>query len=83
MTTIIKTLDLMIDDLLRKGLNPESIIIGRDRCVNLLVELSMAPGFKMEPGKRKIKLRYKNIPIVVCESDMIEVVPNAKHLIGF
>ncbi len=78
--TIVKEMDMMIKDLKKRKMKPESIIMGRNICITWLKELSRSGDIEFHKAN-KYNFKHKGIPIVVCDSDILEVVPNAKYLL--
>jgi hypothetical protein len=74
-------IDGMIAELESAGLKPEYVVMGRNYCADWLKEMSRQGDFQMTPGARKYRFTYRNIPVVVCESGILEVVPNAKEML--
>ena len=74
-------LNRIIDDMEKRKMRPEYIVMGRSRCIRWMVESVTGDDFRLIKGNRPWKLRYRDIPVVVCESDILEVVPNPKVLL--
>ncbi len=78
---VTERIDRMIDELKRSGRKPESIIIGKNDCIAWLAEQA-ASGSKLTLLKaRRYDFSHRGVPMVVSESDILEVVPNAKYLL--
>jgi len=72
----------MITGLKRRRTKPEYIIMGKNLCMSWLVEQSsQGKGLALKDPK-KYAFRHRGIPVVVCESEILEVVPNPKHVLG-
>jgi hypothetical protein len=74
-------IDQMIDDLKRQKLKPEHIIMGKNICIRWLVESTQGTEFILKKAKR-YNFTHKGIPIIVCESEILEVLPNAKAVLS-
>jgi hypothetical protein len=80
MMSISLKLDAMINEMTAQKRKPEHIIMGREYCVRWLAELVRQGDFDM--GKTtKYTFKYRNIPVIVCTSEILEVVPNAKFIL--
>ncbi|HOP63217.1 MAG TPA: hypothetical protein PK358_00885 [Spirochaetota bacterium] len=79
--SIVHAMDLMIDELNEKKTPPEHIVMGKNYFYKWIIEISREHNIDLEPQKKKYKFNHKNIPIIICESEILEIVPNAKHLI--
>ena len=80
--SIVRALDQMIDELNEKKTPAENIIMGRNYFEKWMVEVSREHNITLEPGKKKYKFHHRDIPVILCESEILEVVPNAKFLLG-
>ena len=80
-TSINSRLDEMIAELKSHGLKAETIVMGKGICIQWLVEISRDKPFTQKKSG-KWKLSHSGIPVVVCESGILEVVPNAKALLS-
>ena len=80
--SIARALDQMIDELKEKKTPPENIIMGRNYFEKWIVEISREQNITLESGKRKYRFSHRDIPVIICESEILEVVPNAKFLLG-
>lgn len=79
--SIVRAIDQMIDELKEKKTPPEYIIMGKNYFFKWVVEISRENTIDLESQKKKYKFTHKNIPIVLCESEILEIVPNAKFLL--
>jgi uncharacterized protein YgbK (DUF1537 family) len=81
MENINDEIDQMIEDLKRRKLKPEHIIMGKNICIRWLVESTQGAEFIIKKAKR-YDFTHKGIPIIVCESEILEVLPNAKAVLS-
>ena len=79
---IVKNLDLMIDDLISRKTPPEYIIMGRGVFHQWMIEISGDKNIDIEPSKKKYKFSHRNIPVIICDSEILEVIPNAKFMLN-
>lgn len=79
--SIVHAIDIMIDELREKKTPPEHIIMGKNYFLKWVVEISREQKIDLEPQKKKYKFTHRNIPIILCESEILEIVPNAKFLL--
>jgi len=78
---VIHHLDRMINELDKSRTPPEYIIMGKKYFYDWMIEISREANISFNKNKKKYNFTYRKIPIVLCESDILEVVPNAKHLL--
>ena len=78
--TIVEEMNAMIEELREKGLKPEHIVMGKEICVRWLVESAQGTDFTFHKVK-KYNFLFQKIPVVVCESPILEVLPNPKYLL--
>lgn len=81
MEQINEEIDAMIRDLKSRKLKPEYIIMGKNICMRWLVETTKGQEFVMKKAPR-YDFTHNGIPVVVCESEILEVLPNAKAVLG-
>lgn len=81
MEQISREIDLMIHDLKSRKLKPEHIVMGKNICMRWLVESTQGQDFVMKKASR-YDFTHKGIPVIVCESEILEVLPNAKALLS-
>lgn len=79
--SIVRSIDAMITDLTRKKQKPEFVIMGKSYFYKWIIEITREGNLTLEPAKKNHKYNHKNIPVIVCESEILEVVPNAKYLL--
>jgi hypothetical protein len=79
--TVIKDLDRMIEALKEAGTPAEHIIMGKTCFQEWIRDMARTGEIVIDPAKKKYRFTHRNIPVIVCESDILEVVPNAKHLL--
>lgn len=78
--TISEEIDIMIDDLKNRKVKPEYIIMGRNICTRWLVEMTSGTDFELHTVK-KYNFKHQGVPVIVCQSEILEVVPNARFLL--
>ena len=71
-----KEIDALILELTRKGVKPRYIVIGRDQYIRWAKEAG-------DPGFEELENKYLGRDIVICGSDILEVVPEPKDLYRF
>ncbi len=81
MEQISEEIDAMICDLKSRKLKPEYIVMGKNICMRWLVETTQGQEFVMKKSTR-YDFTHNGIPVVVCESEILEVLPNAKAVLG-
>ena len=79
--SIIKDIDSMINVLLKAKQKPEYVIMGKRYFYQWVIEITREGTLKLEPGVKKQKYHHKNIPVIVCESEILEVVPDVKYML--
>ena len=80
--SIVNSIDAMISDLSRRKQKPEYVIMGKNIFYKWIIEITREGNLEFDQGKKNHKYNHKGIPVIVCESDILEVVPNAKHMIS-
>ena len=78
---VTKTIDKMISELEKSKTPAEYIIMGKEYFYEWIIELTRTGDIALEPGKKKYRFTHKGIKIIVCESAILEVVPNSKYLL--
>jgi len=78
---VTKAIDMMVSELEKSGTPAEYIIMGKRYFFEWMIELTRSGDITLENNKKKYKFTHKGIKIILCESDILEVVPNAKHLL--
>ena len=78
---VLHNLDRMINELEKSRTPAEHILMGKKYFYEWMVEISRTGSISFNPNKKKYKFTYREIPIVICESDILEVVPNAKYML--
>ena len=79
MRSISEELDQLIGELKKQKMKPEHIVMGKNLCMQWLVESTQGTDFILRKAK-KYDFTHQGIPIIVCESEILEVLPNAKDL---
>ncbi|HOO73389.1 MAG TPA: hypothetical protein PK926_16635 [Spirochaetota bacterium] len=80
MMKITAQIDRLISELKKQKLKPEYVIMGRNLATKWLIEMSREGKIELHDAK-KYTFNHKGIPVVVCESEILEVVPNARYLL--
>lgn len=78
---ILHNLDRMINELDRSRTPAEYIIMGKKHFYEWMIEISRSGNISFNKNRKKYKFTYREIPIVMCESEILEVVPNAKYML--
>jgi hypothetical protein len=79
--SITADLDKMIDALEKAGTPAEHVIMGRMYFYEWITEVSRGTGIMFDFKKKKYKFEHRKIPVIVCDSEILEAVPNAKFLL--
>ncbi|PKL37179.1 MAG: hypothetical protein CVV44_16220 [Spirochaetae bacterium HGW-Spirochaetae-1] len=79
MKKISEHIDLLIQDMKKRKQKPEYVIMGRNLCTEWLIEMSREGLIELNDVK-KYKFNHRGVPVIVCESEILEVAPNAKYL---
>lgn len=74
-------IDKMIIELQKTGTPAEYIIMGKKYFYEWVIELTRTGDITLENNKKKYKFTHKGIKIILCESEILEVVPNPKYLL--
>jgi len=74
-------LDKMIDELEKSKTPAEYIIMGKKYFYEWIIELTRTGDITLETQKKKYKFTHNGIKIVLCESEILEVVPNSRYLL--
>ncbi|PKL17718.1 MAG: hypothetical protein CVV49_09520 [Spirochaetae bacterium HGW-Spirochaetae-5] len=77
---IISYIDKMILELEKSGKPAEYIIMGKKFFYEWIIELTSTGDITLENNKKKYKFTHKGIKVIICESEILEVVPNSKYL---
>ncbi len=77
---VAQNLDKMIAGLARSKTPAEYIIMGKKYFYDWIIEITRTGDITLSDS-RKHKYSHKGIKIIICESDILEVVPNAKYLL--
>ncbi len=77
---VTKTIDKMIAELIKSKTPAEYIIMGKKYFYDWIIELTRTGDITLSDSK-KHKYSHKGIKIIICESDILEVVPNPKYLL--
>ena len=78
---ILHDLDRMINELEKSKTPAEHIIMGQKYFYEWTIEISRTGNISFNTNKKKYKFTYREIPIILCESDILEVVPNGKYML--
>lgn len=71
----------MIDELEKSKTPAEHIIMGKKYFYEWIIELTRTGDITFEKNVKKYRFSHRGIKIVLCESEILEVVPNSKHLL--
>lgn len=74
-------IDRMIDELERAGTPAEHIIMGKNYFYEWMIELTRTGDITLEKNKKKYNFTHRGIKIIVCESGILEAVPNSRYLL--
>ena len=74
-------IDKMITELNKTKTPAEYIIMGKRYFYEWMIEQTRTGDISLEKNKKKYKFTHNGIKIVLCESDILEVVPNPKYLL--
>ena len=74
-------IDKMIAELEKAQTPAEHIIMGKKYFYEWMIEQARTGIISLEKNKRKYKFAHNGIKIILCESDILEVVPNPKHIL--
>ncbi|HNX23654.1 MAG TPA: hypothetical protein PKG60_06370 [Spirochaetota bacterium] len=78
---VISVIDKMISELEKSGTPAEYIIMGKKYFYEWIIELTRTGDITLENNKKKYKFTHKGIKIILCESEILEAVPNSKYLL--
>ena len=78
---ITSAVDKMIDELEKNKTPGEYIIMGKSYFYDWIIELTRTGDITLEPNKKKYRFTHRGIKIIICESEILEVVPNSKYLL--
>lgn len=79
--SIVKEIDAMISELGKKKLKPEYVIMGRGFFYKWIVEVTREGNISLNTGKKRHKYYHNNIPVIVCDSEILEVVPDPGYML--
>jgi len=74
-------IDKMINELQKSGTPAEHIIMGKKYFYEWIIELTRTGDIALEPHKKKYKFTHNGVKIILCESEILEVVPNSRYLL--
>ena len=78
---VIAFIDKIIIELENAGTPAEFIIMGKKYFYEWIIEMTRTGEIALEKNKKKYKFTHKGIKIIICESEILEVVPNSKYLL--
>lgn len=78
---MISYIDKIIDELEKAGTPAENIIMGKKYFYEWIIELTRTGDITLEKNTKKYKFTHKGIKIIICESEILEVVPNSRYLL--
>jgi hypothetical protein len=71
-----KEIDALILELTRKGIKPRYVVIGQSQYIRWAKESG-------DSGLEELQNKYLGCDVVICSSDILEVVPEPKDLFSF
>lgn len=71
----------IITELEKAGTPAEYIIMGKKYFYEWIIELTRTGDIALAKNKKKYKFSHNGIKIIICESEILEVVPNSKYLL--
>lgn len=74
-------LNKAISVLEKAGTPAEYIIMGKKYFYDWVIEMTRTGEIALEKNKKKYKFTHKGVKIIICESEILEVVPNSKYLL--
>ena len=74
-------IDKMIAELEKNKTPAEYIVMGKRYFYEWMIEQTRTGDISLEKNKQKYKFTHNGIKIILCESDILEVVPNPKHIL--
>ena len=74
-------IDKMIAELNKAKTPAEYIIMGKRYFYEWMIELAGTGSISLEKDKKKYKFTHNGVKIILCESDVLEVVPNPKYML--
>ena len=74
-------IDKIISELNKAKTPAEYIIMGKKYFYEWMTEQAATGDISLEKNKKKYKFTHDGIQIILCESDILEVVPNPKHML--
>jgi hypothetical protein len=74
-------IEKMIVELNKANTPAEYIIMGKVYFYEWMIEQTRTGDISLEKNKQKYKFTHNGIKIILCESDILEVVPNPKHML--
>jgi len=74
-------IDQLIEELKKRKQKPEHVVMGKNIATEWLIEMSRQGLIELHEAKN-YRFKHRGVPVIVCESEILEVVPNARHLLG-
>ena len=74
-------IDKMISELNKAKTPAEYIIMGKKYFYEWMIEQAHTGDISLEKNKKKYKFTHNEIQIILCESEILEVVPNPKYML--
>jgi len=74
-------IDKMIAELNKAKTPAEYIIMGKRYFYEWMMEQTRTGDISLEKNKKKYKFTHNGIKIILCESEILEVVPNPKQML--
>ena len=75
-------IEKMIAELEKAKTPAEYIIMGKNNFYEWMIEQARTGDISLEKNKKKYKFSHNGVKIILCESDILEVVPNPKYLLS-
>lgn len=72
---------MMISELEKSKTPAEYIIMGKKYFYEWIIELTRTGDITLENNKKKYMFTHRGVKIVLCDSEILEVVPNSKYLL--
>jgi len=75
-------IDKIIAELEKAKTPAEYIIMGKRYFYEWIIEQTRTGDISLDKKKQKYKFTHNGVKIILCESDILEVVPNPKHILN-
>ncbi len=74
-------LDKTISAMQKAGTPAEHIIMGKKYFYDWIIEQTRTGEISLNSGRKKYGFTHGKVKIIVCESEILEVVPNPRYLL--